>query len=117
MFPGAQSIQNDESWMLRVGDEYDNSEEIADALLVDIDEIGPIYLTDVADITVIDNAMDAYARLNGQPAVMLSIFKNSSTGTNELSRIRPPRRAGPVSIRRRPAAECQGAPAPCPSDH
>jgi multidrug efflux pump subunit AcrB len=30
--------------------------------------------------------MDAYARLNGQPAVMLSVFKNSSTGTNELSR-------------------------------
>ena len=78
--------ENDESWMLRVGDEYDNSEEIADALLVDIDEIGPIHLTDVADITVIDNSMDAYARLNGQPAVMLSVFKNSSTGTNELSR-------------------------------
>jgi multidrug efflux pump subunit AcrB len=78
--------KNDESWMLRVGDEYDNSEEIADALLVDIDEIGPIHLTDVADITVIDNSMDAYARLNGQPAVMLSVFKNSSTGTNELSR-------------------------------
>lgn len=78
--------ENDESWMLRVGDEYDSSEDIADALLVDIDEIGPIHLTDVADITVIDNSMDAYARLNGQPAVMLSVFKNSSTGTNELSR-------------------------------
>ena len=78
--------KNDEAWMLRIGDEYDTSEDIADALLVDIDEIGPIHLTDVADITVIDNSMDAYARLNGQPAVMLSVFKNSSTGTNELSR-------------------------------
>ena len=40
----------------------------------------------MADITVIDNADDSYARLNGQSAVVLSVFKSSTAGTNEVSK-------------------------------
>ena len=74
-----------ESWLLKVGDEFETSAEISDILLIDMDGIGVVRLSDVADITVIDNAGDSYAKLNGEPAVVLSIFKNSSVGTNELS--------------------------------
>ena len=75
-----------ESWLLKVGDEFATSDDISDVLLVDMDGIGAVRLSDVADITVIDNAGLSYAKLNGEPAVVLSIFKNSSVGTNELSR-------------------------------
>ncbi|HAV27776.1 MAG TPA: hypothetical protein DCX23_05605, partial [Lachnospiraceae bacterium] len=77
---------NDESWMLRIGDEFETSDEIADALLVDMDEIGTVRLSDVADVTVEDNADESYAKLNGEQAVVLSIYKGSAAGTNAVSK-------------------------------
>lgn len=77
---------NDESWMLRIGNEFGSSQDIADTLLVDMDEIGTVRLSDVADVTIIDNADASYAKLNGQQAVVLCIYKGSSAGTNDVSR-------------------------------
>ena len=77
---------NDDSWMLRIGDEFETSDEIADALLVDMDEIGTVRLSDVADVTVEDNADESYAKLNGEQAVVLSIYKGSAAGTNAVSK-------------------------------
>ena len=76
----------DNSWLLKVGDEFKTVEELSSALLVSMDGIGEVRLTDVATVTIIDNAGDSYARLNGQNAVILSIFKNSTTGTNETAK-------------------------------
>ena len=78
--------ENDNSWLLKVGDEFDSSTDISDALLADIDGIGTIRLSDVANVTVIDNADDSFAKLNGENGVVLSIFKSSTAGTNEVSR-------------------------------
>ena len=76
----------DNAWLLKIGEEYGSSEDIADSLLCHVDGIGDVRLSDVADITVIDNAMDSYARLNGSNAVVLSVYKGSTAGTNEVSR-------------------------------
>ncbi len=78
--------KNDQSWLLKVGDAYDDSEDIAGALLCDVDPIGTVRLMDVADVTVIDNAGDMYAKLNGHDAILLSIYKSSAAGTNAVSR-------------------------------
>ncbi|MGI6177464.1 MAG: efflux RND transporter permease subunit [Eubacterium sp.] len=77
--------EDDNSWLLKVGDEYDSSESIEDSLLADIEGIGQIRISDVADVTVIDNSDQVYARLNGEEGVILSIFKSSAAGTNEVS--------------------------------
>ena len=77
--------ENDNSWLLKVGEAYESSEALADALLVDLDDIGTIRLSDIADITVIDNADSHYAKLNGKDAVVLCIYKSSTAGTNEVS--------------------------------
>ncbi len=77
--------KNDASWLLKIGDEFTSVEELSQLLLVNMDGLGTVRLVDVADITVIDNAGDSYARLNGQYAVILSIFKNSVTGTSETA--------------------------------
>lgn len=77
---------DDNSWLLKVGDEFKTLDELSSALLVSMDGIGEVRLSDVADVTVIDNAGDSYTRLNGQEAVILSIFKNSTTGTNETAK-------------------------------
>ena len=78
--------KEDNSWLLKIGEEYDSQEQISDALLCHVEGVGDVRLSDVADITVIDNSQDSYARLNGTGAVVLSIFKNSTAGTNEVSR-------------------------------
>ena len=74
------------AWLLRVGDEYEDADAIADILLIDSAELGAVRLADVADITVIDNADDSYASLNGSDGVILSIFKSPTAGTNDVSR-------------------------------
>lgn len=73
------------SWLLKVGNEFETLEDLSNALLVKMDAIGEVRLSDVATVTILDNAGLSYARLNGEQAVVLSIFKNSVTGTNETS--------------------------------
>lgn len=77
--------KNDEQWMLRIGEEYETLEDLSELFLCHMDAIGDVRLKDVAQITVLDNSKDAYARSNGEPAVVLSIFKSSTVGTNEVS--------------------------------
>ena len=76
----------DNSWLLKIGSNYQSVDELSNIVLTNIEDIGDVRLCDVADITVIDNADDSYARLNGQSAVVLSVFKSSTAGTNEVSK-------------------------------
>ncbi len=78
--------ENDDSWLLKVGDNFDSIEELEDLVLCTIDDVGDVKLSDVADITIIDNSDDSYASLNGEKAIILSIFKASTSGTNEVSK-------------------------------
>ena len=61
-------------------------DELENLVLADIDGIGVVRLSDVADITVIDNADDSYARMNGKDAVLLSIYKASTAGTSDVAK-------------------------------
>lgn len=78
--------ENDNSWLLKVGEEYQSTEEISGALLVSMEGLGDVRLSDVATVTVLDNAGDSYTRLNGEQSVILGIYKNSVTGTNETAK-------------------------------
>ncbi len=77
--------KDDASWLLKVGEEYGSVEDLKGALLTSMEGLGDVRLEDVASVTVIDNSDESYARLNGEEAVILSIFKNSTTGTNETA--------------------------------
>ncbi|MBQ5385442.1 MAG: efflux RND transporter permease subunit [Lachnospiraceae bacterium] len=60
--------EDDSKWLLKVGTELSDMDELENLVLADIDGIGVVRLSDVADITVIDNADDSYARMNGKDA-------------------------------------------------
>lgn len=77
----------DNSWLLRVGDEFRSAEDIASSLLMDNDIIGTIRLEDIADISIIDNANDSYTKLNGSDGIILCVYKSSSSGTNDVSKL------------------------------
>ena len=79
--------EDDNSWLLKIGDEFEDADDIADVLLVDLDTIGTIRLSDVATITVIDNADESYATLNGDDGIVLMIYKSSAYGTNAVSTV------------------------------
>ncbi len=74
---------------VKVGETFENLEQLENLLLVDmdIDGIEPIYLKDVADIAIKDNSADSYVRVNGNPAVTLSIQKTSVSSTSAVSEL------------------------------
>ncbi|MBO4809243.1 MAG: efflux RND transporter permease subunit [Lachnospiraceae bacterium] len=75
----------DNSWLVKVGQNYEEVSELEDIVLTNIHNVGDVKLGDIADITVIDNSMDSYVRLGDKHAVILSIFKSSTAGTNDVS--------------------------------
>ena len=77
---------SDTQWLLRVGDNITSLDSLKTLLLTNIDGVGDIRLQDVADITVIDNSGSSYTKLNGKDGVLLSVFKNSTASTSDVSK-------------------------------
>lgn len=76
---------SDDQWLLRIGDNISSISDLRSLLLADIDGVGEIRLADVADITEVDNVGDQYMRINAKDGVLLSVFKNSTASTSEVS--------------------------------
>ena len=77
--------KKDNQWLLKVGQGFDDVKELKGMVLCHVDGIGDVKLGDVAKITVVDNAGESYARVNGEDAIVLSIFKGSTAGTSAVS--------------------------------
>lgn len=77
--------QEGQSWLLKVGEEYDGVHDIEGALLLHVDGYGDVRLSDVADVVIIDNAADRFTRLNAEQAAVLKIYKNSASSASEVS--------------------------------
>ena len=77
--------QDGESWLLKVGEEYNSVKDISGALLLHVEGYGDVRLSDVADVEVIDNSADSYTRLNGEKASILKIYKNATSSAGEVS--------------------------------
>ena len=86
--PAGYIGDGDGKLMLRIGDEFASLEELENTLLahIDIDGVGDVRLSDVADVVITDNAQDSYARVNGNQAVILSVSKSSTAGTSDVSK-------------------------------
>ena len=76
---------SDDQWLLRVGDNLTSLSDLRSLLLADVDGVGEIRLSDVAEITEVDNVGDQYMRINAKDGVLLSIFKNSTASTSDVS--------------------------------
>lgn len=81
-------ITDDENnkYMVRVGDKVDNEEELKSLVLFDtkIDGIGVVTLDDVADVFLADNSDEIYAKINGNAGVVLSFSKQSDIATSTV---------------------------------
>lgn len=78
--------KEDNQWLLKVGEGFDSVDDLKEMVLCHVDGIGDVKLGDVATITVVDNVGESYARVNGEDAIVLSIFKGSTASTSAVSK-------------------------------
>ena len=84
--PAGYISEDGTQYLIKVGDEYSSIDAMKDTVLCKIDDIGDIRLSDVSDVTVVDNAEDSYGRVNGNDAVLLGISKSSTASTATVSK-------------------------------
>ena len=87
--PAGYISNGEERLTVKVGETFQSLEELENLLLVDmnIDGVDPIYLKDVADVSIKDNSQDSYVRVNGNPSVTISIQKTSTASTSRVSEL------------------------------
>ena len=75
------------SYMVSVGQKFENSSELEDMVLFDLglEGVAPITLGDVATVVVTDNGDELYTKLNGENGILLSFTKQSNYATAEVS--------------------------------
>lgn len=75
------------SYLVRVGDKVEKWDDIKDMVICDmgIDGLDPITLGDVADVAQTDNSDEVYTVVNGNPAVLVTIQKQSGFSTGDVS--------------------------------
>lgn len=86
--PAGYVNENKKQYLVRVGDEVSSVEELENLVLVDVglDGIEPIRLSDVAETEVVDDTGDSYSKVNGNPAIMLSIEKQTGYSTGDVTK-------------------------------
>lgn len=74
-------------YMVSVGNEIADVDELRDIVLVDlgIEGVEPVRLSDVADVFVSDNSGDVYARIGDNDGVLVSFTKQSGYATAEVA--------------------------------
>ena len=75
------------SYMVSVGQKFENSTELEDMVLFDLglEGVAPITLGDVATVVVTDDSDELYTKLNGENGILLSFTKQSNYATAEVS--------------------------------
>lgn len=85
--PAGYITENGEKYLVRVGDAIESVEDLENLILMDLgmDGIDAIRLSDVADITVTNNGDDSYAKINGNPGVVLTLEKQTGYSTGDVT--------------------------------
>lgn len=85
--PAGYLEEDNQEYLVRVGDKLTDTDTLEDLVILDLDMDGldPICLKDVADITRKDDSDSVYARLNGNPGVMLTIEKQTGYSTGDVT--------------------------------
>ena len=85
--PAGYVEQDGVSYMVSVGDQITTQDDLENLLLFDlgVEGVAPIYLKDVAVVTLTDNRNETYAKLDGLDSIVLSFEKQSTYATAETT--------------------------------
>lgn len=86
--PSGYITEGDASYLVRVGDKTDKIKDIGNLVICDmgLDGLDPIRLKDVADVAETDNSEDVYTVVDGNPAVLVTIQKQSGFSTGDVTK-------------------------------
>lgn len=85
--PAGYIQEGENDYLVRVGDKFEEMKNLEDMVLLDLglEGLEPIRLKDVADVAMKDDSDEVYARLNGNPGVMLTIEKQTGYSTGDVT--------------------------------
>ena len=85
--PAGYVGEKETQYAIHVGDRIGSVEELKNVVLLDMGFEGMelIRLSDVAKVELLDNSAESYSKVNGNPAIMLSIEKQTGYSTGEVS--------------------------------
>ncbi len=85
--PAGYLQEGEDEFLVRVGDKITDTGSLEELVILDLGMEGlePIRLKDVADISTRDDSSTVYARLNGNPGVMLTVEKQTGYSTGDVT--------------------------------
>jgi len=81
--PGGYIVEEDTSYLVRVGDDIEDLEELQELIILPsiMEGVPAFSLEDVAEINVVDSTEESYAKVNGEDAIILDIQKQTGYST------------------------------------
>lgn len=85
--PAGYVTEEGVDFLVRIGNKLETTEDLENLMLLDLhmDGLDPIRLSDVADVQILDNSAEIYAKINGNAGVMFTMQKQSGYSTGEVS--------------------------------
>lgn len=85
--PAGYITESGMDYLVRVGDKIEDDTELSDMVLFDLDieDMEPVTLSDVADIFWTDNGDEIYAKINGNDGIILSVQKQTTYSTADVA--------------------------------
>ena len=87
--PAGYLIDGETKYAVKVGEGFSTVEELESLVIADMSDagIGKIKLKDVADIAMGNNSSEMYSKVNGNDGILVSIQKQNTQSTAELSKL------------------------------
>lgn len=85
--PAGYITEGDAKYLVKVGDKVESTDQLENLVVadMDLDDLDPITLSDVADIIHTDDSADVYTSLNGSPAVAVVMEKQTGYSTGDVT--------------------------------
>jgi len=85
--PAGYVTEDDVDWLVYVGNAFQTANELNGLMLLDLgmDGLEPVYLSDVADVLVVDNSATTYTKINGSDGITITFNKQSNYATATAS--------------------------------
>jgi len=79
--------EDGDQYIVKVGENVSDIDALRELVLIDIgmDSVGVITLGDIADVEMVDNSSEVYAKVNGSTAILLSMEKQTGYSTGDVS--------------------------------
>ncbi len=85
--PAGYIQEEDGKYLIKVGESIETVDALQNLVLIDLgmDSVGKVFLSDIADVEVVDNSDSSYARVDGQPGVLLTFEKQTGYATGDVT--------------------------------